>query len=80
MPVPCVENTARSWYDGGYVNLRRRHSHALSLLANYIWAPSIPRRLIDLEIMHLAFLAAGRDRHAYGFCRCWGSLSPGASK
>lgn len=27
--------------------------------------PSIPRRLIDLEIMHLAFLAAGRDRHAY---------------
>ena len=26
---------------------------------------SIPRRLIDLEVMHLAFLAAGRDRHAY---------------
>jgi len=27
--------------------------------------PSIPSRLIELEIMHLAFLAAGRDRHAY---------------
>jgi hypothetical protein len=27
--------------------------------------PSIPRRLIDLEIMHLSFLAAERDWHAY---------------
>ena len=35
------------------------------LLATEAELPSIPRRLIDLEIMHLAFLAAGRDRHAY---------------
>jgi hypothetical protein len=27
--------------------------------------PSIPRWLIDLKIMHLAFFAAGRDCHAY---------------
>ena len=27
--------------------------------------PSIPRRMIDLEIMRLAFLAAGRGRHTY---------------
>jgi hypothetical protein len=38
MPVSTVnmlENTARSWYNGGYVNVRRRYSSGLSLLANY---------------------------------------------
>jgi len=39
---------------------------------------SIPSRLIDLEIMHLTFLAAGRDRHAYASA-CVGSLWRGAS-
>jgi len=39
--------------------------HEPDLLATDAELPSIPRRLIDLEIMHLAFLAAGRDGHAY---------------
>ena len=39
--INVLENTARSWYDGGYVNLRRRYSHGLSLLANYTWAKNL---------------------------------------
>ena len=27
-----LENTARSWYDAGYINLRRRYSSGLSLV------------------------------------------------
>lgn len=33
--VNLLENTARAWYDGGYVNVRRRYARGLSLLANY---------------------------------------------
>lgn len=36
--INLLENTAKSWYDAGYVNLRRRYSHGLSLLANYTFA------------------------------------------
>jgi len=36
-----LENTAQSWYDAGYVNVRRRPSHGLSLLANYTFAKSL---------------------------------------
>ncbi len=36
--INLLSNTARSWYDAGYVNLRRRYSHGLSLLANYTFA------------------------------------------
>ena len=36
-----LENTARSWYDSGYINLRRRYSHGLSLLANYTFAKNL---------------------------------------
>src|SRR5437867_12609365 len=42
---------------------RRMHQNSEHRRADEL--PSIPRRLIDLEIMHLAFLAAGRDRHSY---------------
>ncbi len=44
IPVSAVnwlENTARSWYDSGYVNLRRRYSAGLSLLANYTYAKNL---------------------------------------
>ena len=37
---------------------------------------SIPRRLIDLEIMHLAFLAARRDRHAYASASVGAACGP----
>jgi hypothetical protein len=39
--VNLLENTARSWYDAGYVNVRRRYSKGLSLLANYTFAKSL---------------------------------------
>ena len=62
--VVMLENTARSWYDAGYINLRRRYSSGLGLLANYTWAkalsdapdfrspmfePSIPQNNSDLR-------------------------------
>src|SRR5579859_2993999 len=39
--INLLENTAQSWYDAGYVNLRRRYSHGLSLLANYTFSKSL---------------------------------------
>ncbi len=36
-----LENTARSWYDSGYINLRRRYSKGLSVLMNYTWAKNL---------------------------------------
>ena len=39
--INLLENSARSWYDAGYVNLRRRAVRGLSLLANYTWAKSL---------------------------------------
>jgi hypothetical protein len=39
--VNLLENSARSWYDAGYVNIRRRYSNGLSLLANYTFAKSL---------------------------------------
>jgi hypothetical protein len=39
--INLLENTARSWYDAGYVNVRRHYSHGLSLLANYTFAKNL---------------------------------------
>jgi hypothetical protein len=39
--VNLLENTARSWYNAGYVNLRRRYSSGLSLLANYTFSKNL---------------------------------------
>lgn len=39
--INLLENTAQSWYDAGYVNVRRRYSQGLSLLANYTFAKSL---------------------------------------
>lgn len=39
--VNILENTAKSWYDAGYVNVRRRYSSGLSLLANYTFAKNL---------------------------------------
>jgi len=36
-----LENSAQSWYDAGYVNLRRHYARGLSLLANYTFAKSL---------------------------------------
>jgi carboxypeptidase family protein len=39
--INLLENTAKSWYDAGYVNARRRHARGLTLLANYTFAKSL---------------------------------------
>jgi hypothetical protein len=39
--INILENSALSWYDAGYINLRRRYSHGLSLLANYTYAKNL---------------------------------------
>lgn len=36
-----LEDTAQSWYDAGYVNVRRKYSHGLSFLANYTFAKTL---------------------------------------
>lgn len=43
-PVSAInrlENTARSWYNAGWVDARRRFSHGLTFLANYTYAKSL---------------------------------------
>jgi hypothetical protein len=39
--INLLENTAQSWYDAGYVNVRQRYSNGLSFLANYTFAKSL---------------------------------------
>ena len=39
--INLLENSAQSWYDAGYVNVRRRFDHGLSFLANYTYAKSL---------------------------------------
>jgi hypothetical protein len=39
--INLLENTAQSWYDAGFVNIRRRYSHGLSFLANYTLAKNL---------------------------------------
>ncbi len=39
--VNLLENTAQSWYDAGYVNVRRRYARGLSFLANYTFAKAL---------------------------------------
>ena len=39
--INLLEDTAQSWYDAGYVNVRRRFSHGLSFLANYTFAKNL---------------------------------------
>jgi len=36
-----LENTSQSWYDAGYVNVRRRYANGLSFLANYTFAKAL---------------------------------------
>jgi hypothetical protein len=39
--INLLEDTAQSWYDAGYVNVRRKYSHGLSFLANYTVAKNL---------------------------------------
>ena len=39
--VNLLQDTAKSWYDAGYINLRRRYSKGLTLLTNYTYAKNL---------------------------------------
>jgi hypothetical protein len=39
--INMLENTSQSWYDAGYVNVRRRYARGLSFLANYTFAKAL---------------------------------------
>jgi hypothetical protein len=39
--VNMLEDTARSWYNAGYINVRRRYSNGLTLLANYTYSKNL---------------------------------------
>jgi hypothetical protein len=39
--INMLENTSQSWYDAGYVNVRRRATNHLSFLANYTFAKAL---------------------------------------
>ncbi len=39
--INLLENSAQSWYDAGYVNVRRRYSQGLSFLVNYTLAKNL---------------------------------------
>lgn len=39
--INLLENSAQSWYYAGWVDVRRRFSHGLTLLANYTYAKSL---------------------------------------
>ena len=39
--INLLEDTAQSWYDAGYVNVRRRYSRGFTFLANYTWSKNL---------------------------------------
>lgn len=39
--INLLENSAQSWYDAGYINIRRRYSHGLTFLGNYTWSKNL---------------------------------------
>lgn len=39
--INLLENSAQSWYQAGYVNLRRRFSHGWTFLANYTFSKNL---------------------------------------
>ena len=39
--INLLENSAQSWYDAGYINVRRRYAAGFSFLANYTWSKNL---------------------------------------
>jgi hypothetical protein len=39
--INLLEDTAQSWYDAGYINVRRRYSRGLTFLGNYTWSKNL---------------------------------------
>ena len=39
--INLLEDTAQSWYDAGYINVRRRYARGLTFLGNYTWSKNL---------------------------------------
>src|SRR5262249_45811228 len=39
--INLLENSAQSWYNAGYINVRRRHTAGFTFLANYTWSKNL---------------------------------------
>src|SRR5207237_3165536 len=39
--INLLENTAQSWYQAGYINVRRRYAAGFTFLANYTWSKNL---------------------------------------
>ena len=39
--IIILKNSARSWYNAGYVNVRRRYADGFTFLANYTWSKNL---------------------------------------
>ena len=39
--INLLQNTAQSWYDAGYINVRRHYTHGLTFLGNYTWSKNL---------------------------------------
>ncbi len=39
--IAQLQNTANSWYDAGWVDLRRRFTHGLTFLSNFTWSKNL---------------------------------------
>lgn len=39
--INYLENTANSWYDAGWIDVRREFQHGLTFLTNYTWSKSL---------------------------------------
>ncbi|MER3428216.1 MAG: hypothetical protein C4334_08960 [Pyrinomonas sp.] len=39
--INLLENSAQSWYNAGYVNVRRRYARGLTFLTNYTWSKNL---------------------------------------
>jgi hypothetical protein len=39
--INVLENSARSWYEAGYINVRRRYTAGFTFLANYTWSKNL---------------------------------------
>ena len=39
--INLLENSAQSWYDAGYINVRRRFTKGMTFLANYTWSKNL---------------------------------------
>jgi hypothetical protein len=39
--INLLENSAQSWYNAGYINVRRRYTAGFTLLANYTWSKNL---------------------------------------